>query len=415
MLKSLEEISATKKRLTIEIPADVIETEIQKGMAEARQQAHIPGFRPGKVPAGMIEKKYGKNIENDALEKLVPEYYAQALKEANLTPVARPEMQSELMLIRQSPITMTLTVEVRPKIEPLSYEGITVKEAPFAVSDEDVDSVLKNVAEEKGSYEPIEEAIQAGDLLTVDYTVEGEETSGKDTLIKVGVGPYPPAFFDAFIGKKKGDVFEIEVEFPETTPSSFAGKTPKFNATVKETKRKSVLPIDDEFAKDLGFETLQAMKDKVKENLEAEKRFEVERLQQMELLEKLVSAHEFDVPEVLLKGELDRMFEDARTRGSFEGTGEEFGAENRERAIKSVRANILIETIGEKEKVDVSEDDLKSAVMGFAARFNVTPENVIKYYTSRDGSLAGLRNGIFEKKTLKMLLEKAVIEKGAHA
>ena len=413
MLKSLEEISATKKRLTIEIPADVIESEIQKGMAEARQHARIPGFRPGKIPAAMVEKKYGKGIENDALEKLVPEYYSQALKEADLVPVARPEMESELMLVRQTPITMTLTVEVRPKIEPLVYEGIAVKDVPAAVSDEDVDNVLKNVAEEKGNYEPIEDAIQAGDLLTVDYTVEGEETSAKDTLIKVGVGPYPQEFFDAFVGKKKGDVFDIEVEFPATTPSSFAGKTPKFSVTVKETKRKSVLPIDDELAKDLGFENLQAVKDKVKENLEAEKKFEIERVQQMELLDKLVSSHEFEVPEVLLKGELERLFEEAKSRGAAEDTKEAFEKENLERATKAVKANILIEMIGEKEKVDVSEDDLKSAIMGFAARFNVSPENVVKYYTSRDGSLAGLRNGIFEKKTLKLLLEKATVEKGA--
>ena len=413
MLKLFEDISATKKRLTIEIPADVVEAEIQKGLLEARQHVNIPGFRPGKVPANMIEKKYGKGIENDALEKLVPEYYTQALKNAELVPVARPEMESELTLIRDEPVTMTLTVEVRPKIEPLSYEGITVKDVPVAVSDEDVDTVLKNVAEEKGSFEPVEGDIQTGDLITVDYTVEGEETSAKDALIKVGVGPYPPAFFDAFVGKKNGDVFEIEVEFPATAASSFAGKTPKFNVTVKETKRKSVLPIDDELAKDLGFETLQAMKDKVRENLEAEKKFEVERIQQMELLEKLVSAHEFAVPEVLLKGELDRMLEDAKSRNSFEGTAEDFEKANHERAIKAVKANILIEVIGEQEKIDVSEDDLKSAVMGFASRFNVSPENVVKYYTSRDGSLAGLRNGIFEKKTMKLLLEKAAIEKGA--
>lgn len=415
MLKSVEDISSTKKRLTIEIPADVIETEIVRGYAEAQQQARVPGFRPGKIPMTIIEKKYGKGIENDVLEKLVPQFYAEALKEAGLVPVARPEMDQEIVLIRQSPITMSMTVEVRPNIANLAYEGISVTDVPVEVTDEDVDAVLKNAAEEKANFEPVDEAIQSGDLLTVDYTVENEETSAKDALIKVGVGPYPTAFFDAFVGKRKGDVFDVEVEFPADTPSSFAGKTPKFTVTIKEMKRKNVLPIDDELAKDLGFDSLQALRDTVVKSLDAERRMEVERVQQMELLEKLVAAHEFDVPEVLLKGDLERMFSEAQSRGTFQGTQEEFEKENREKAIKGTKATLLIEIIGEKEKVDVSEDELRSAIMGFAARFNVAPDQVVKYYQQRDGSLAGLRNGIFEKKTLKLLLEKANKEKGAAA
>lgn len=415
MLKSVEDISSTKKRLVIEIPADIIEQEIVRGYNEAQQQARIPGFRPGKIPMTIIEKKYGKGIENDVLEKLVPQYYAEALKEAGLVPVARPEMDQEIVLVRRAPITMSMTVEVRPHIENLSYEGITVKDVPVEVTAEDIDAVLKNAAEEKANYEPVDEAIQAGDLLTVDYTVENEDTSAKDALIKVGSGPYPPAFFDALVGRRKGDVFDVEVEFPATTPSSFAGKTPKFTITVKEIKRKNVLPIDDELAKDLGFESLQALKDRIVESLEAERRMEVERVQQMELVEKLVEAHAFDVPEVLVKGDLERMYNEAKARGTFEGTREEFDAANRDKAVRGTKATILIELIGEKEKVDVSEDDLRSAIMGFAARFNIAPDQVVKYYQQRDGSLAGLRNGIFEKKTLKLLLEKANKEKGVAA
>ncbi|HMK43353.1 MAG TPA: trigger factor [Dissulfurispiraceae bacterium] len=412
MLKSVEDLSATKKRLTIEIPADVIEAEIQKGFTEAQKLARIPGFRPGKIPASMIEKKYGKGIENDVLEKLVPEYYGKALEEAGLKPVARPEMESGITLVRSVPVTMQLTVEVRPKVEPLVYEGIAVKDVPVVVTDEEVDGVMKNAAEEKGSYEPVDAPVQTGDLLTVDYAVEGDETPAKDTLIKVGAGPYPPVFFDALVGRRKGDIIDIEVEFPDTIPSSFAGKTPKFHLTIKEMKRKGVLPIDDELAKDLGFETLHAAKDKVRENLEAEKTFDAERKQQLEIVEKLVASHECQVPEGLIKADLERMLGEAQARGTFEGTPEEFEQQNRDKAVKAVKASILLEIIGEKENVQVSEDEMKNAIFGFAARFNISPENVVKYYTSRDGSLAGLRNGIFEKKTLKLLLEKATIEKG---
>lgn len=415
MLKSVEDISSTKKRLTIEIPADVIESEMVEGYRKAQQQARIPGFRPGKVPMTMIEKKYGKGIENDVLEKLVPQFYAEALKEASLVPVARPEMEQEIILVRQAPITMSMTVEVRPHIENLSYEGIPVKDIPVEVTEEDVEAVLKGAAEERAHYEPAEGPVQTGDMLTVDYTVENEDASAVDALIRVGSGPYPPAFFDALIGKNQGDVFDVAVEFPETMPSSFAGKTPKFTITIKEIKRKAVLPIDDELAKDLGFDSLQALKDKVAASLEAERRMEVERVQQLELLEKLVEKHEFDVPEILLEGELKRMYEEAKSREGFLGTQEEYNEQNRDKAIKAVKATILIDIIGEKEKIEVTEDDLRSAIMGFSARFNIAPEQVVKYYQQHDGSLAGLRNSIFEKKTLKLLLEKAIKEKGVAA
>jgi len=207
LLKSCEEISTTKKRLTIEIPANVVEAEIQKGLQEAQKKANIPGFRSGKAPLTIIEKRYGKSVESEVLEKIVPDHYIQAVKEADIKPVSRPEMEDAIDFKRNSSLSMTFTVEVRPKIEGLEYEGIPVKEVPIEITDSEVDDIIKNVAEEKGTFETIDDAVASGDLVTVDYTTEdGVET--KDAVIKVGSGPYPKEFFDALIGKKKGDGFQ---------------------------------------------------------------------------------------------------------------------------------------------------------------------------------------------------------------
>ena len=410
MLKSIEEISSTKKRLTIEIPADAVEAEIQKGLLEARRKANLPGFRAGKAPMTIIEKRFGKSIESEALERIVPDYYMHAVKEADITPVSQPEMEDALDFKRNTTLSMTFMVEVRPKIENLEYENIPVKDVPVEITDTEVDDIIKGVAEEKGTYEASEEAIAAGDLITVDYTtVDGVEA--KDTVLKVGSGQYPKEFFDALIGKRQGDEISVAVAFPEDSSTQFAGKTPKFVVTVKDVKRRNVPAVDDELAKDIGMDSLQALKDRVKEDLLSSKNAEADRKKQIEIVEKLLSTYVFEAPESMVKADLERMLGEIRASGKHSGTDEELSAEFRPKAEKSARVSILLDIIGEREGITVSEDELKEEILNFAKRYHVSPENVIKYYVARDGSLDGVKNAIAEKKAMKALLDKAKIEK----
>ena len=410
MIKSCEEISSTKKRLTIEIPADIVEAEIQKGLLEAQRRANLPGFRAGKAPMSIIEKRFGKGVESEALEKLVPEYYMAAVKEADIKPVAKPEMEEGIDLKRNVPIVMTFTVEVRPKIENLEYENIPVKDVPVEIKDEEIDTIIKSVAEEKGTFEAIDAAVTSGDLVTMDYTTDdGVET--KDAVIKVGSGPYPKEFFDALIGKIKSEEFSAEIAFPEDSSTQFAGKTPKFRMMIKDVKRRNIPAIDDELAKDMGIENLQALKDRVREDVLASKTAEADRKKQIELIEKLLAAHAFDAPEGMVNFELDRIISEIRAEGKHPGTDEELIKEYRPKAEKSAKVSVLLDIIGEREGITVSEDELKEEILNFSRRYYVTPENVIKYYVARDGSLDGVKNAIYEKKAMKALLGKAKIEK----
>ncbi len=410
MLKSFEEISSTKKRLSIEIPADVVEAEVQKGLIEARKKANLPGFRAGKAPMTIIEKKFGKGVESEVLEKIVPQYYMEAVKEADIKPVTRPEMEEAIDFKRNSPLAMIFTVEVRPKIDNLEYEGITVKDIPVDVTDSEIDNILKSIAEEKGTFEVTDEAVAIGDLITLDYATE-DGTEAKDAVVKVGSGPYPKEFFDALMGKGKGVQFSAEVPFPADSQTQFAGKTPKFAITIKDVKRRSIPTIDDELAKDMGMDDLQALKDKVKEDLLSSKRAEVDRKKQIEIVEKLLATYSFEAPESMVNADLDRMLAEIRAQGTEAKSDEELAAEYRPKAEKSARVSILLDIIGEKEGVTVSEDELKEEILNFSRRYYVSPENVIKYYVARDGSLDGVKNAIYEKKAMKALLDKANIEK----
>jgi len=410
LLKSCEEISATKKRLAIEIPANVVEAEIQKGLQEAQRKAHIPGFRSGKAPMTIIEKRYGKSIESEVLEKIVPDHYMQAVKEADIKPVSRPEMEAAIDFKRNSSLSMTFTVEVRPKIENLQYEGIPVKEVPIEITDSEIDDIIRNVAEEKGTFEAIDDAVAAGDLVTVDYTTEdGVET--KDAVIKVGSGPYPKEFFDALTGKKKGDEFSTEISFPEDSATQFAGKTPKFSMQIKDVKRRNIPAVDDELAKDMGVENLQVLRDRVREDLLSSKTAEADRKKQIGIIEQLLATHTFDAPEVMIEADLQKMLGEVRASGKATGTDEELAREYRPRAEKSAKVSILLDIIGEREGIAVTEEEIKEEIANFSRRYYISPENVIKYYVARDGSLEGVRNGIYEKKAMKALLDKAKIEK----
>ncbi len=410
MIKSCEEISSTKKRLTIEIPDDVVETEIRKGLLEAQRRANLPGFRAGKAPMSIIEKRFGKGVESEVLEKLVPEYYMEAVKEADIKPVAKPEMEEGIDFKRNEPIVMTFTVEVRPKIENLEYENMPVKDIPIEIKDEEIDSIINSVAEEKGTFEAIDAAVASGDLVTLDYTSDdGVET--KDAVIKVGSGPYPKEFFDALTGKKKGEEFSAEIAFPDDSSTQFAGKTPKFRMVIKDVKRKNIPAIDDELAKDMGIENLQTLKDRIREDVLASKTAEADRKKQIELIEKLLAAHAFDAPDGMVNFELDRIIGEVSAEGKHPGTHEELIREYRPKAEKSAKVSILLDIIGEREGITVSEDELKEEILNFSRRYYVTPENVIKYYVARDGSLDGIKNAIYEKKAMKALLGKAKIEK----
>lgn len=416
MLKTLEDVSATKKRLKIEIPAEVIESEIQKGLRDAQRRGKFPGFRPGKAPLSMVEKKFGKEIETEVLERVIPAEYRKALEEARLVPVSQPAVEESPEFQRNLPLSMTVTVDVRPSVDSLSYEGIPVKEAAVEVKDEEVEMVLNNLAEERAAFESVTDAVQQADLVTLDYTarVAGQEepTTAADVVVKVGSGPYPQEFFDALLGKQKDAVFAIEASFPEDSPTPFAGKRPKFELTIKDIKRRAPITLDDEFAKDLGLESLEQVKTRIRENLLAAKNRDADRGKQREILETLLETHRFEVPESLLRAEVEGMVAGLKASGKETRSDEELLAELHPQAEKSVRATLLLDMIGEKEGVTVSEDELKEEIVSIARRYYISPENVIKYYVKRDGSLEGLKHSVFEGKVLSLLLSKAAPHKG---
>lgn len=415
MLKAVEDINATKKRLMIEIPSEAIEKEIQASLEKVRQKANIPGYRTGKTPMNIIEKRFGKSVETEALEKIIPEFYAKAVKEADIVPITSPVLDASPDFQRNIPLSLAMVVEVLPKIETLNYKNIKIKDTPVSVTDKDFEKALKALQEQKTTYEPSSTPIKSGDLVTVDYEIKYDDQiqTAQDQAIRIGVEGMPKEITESLIGKKSGDTADVQTIFPDDFHmKQLAGKNVSVKNVVKTVKNKNLPAIDDEFAKDMGYEDMEKLNAALREQLETAKKEQIKKLQQDELIEKLVASHEFSIPEALLHRELSSLVAQAKVSQKSSKDTAELEAELQPQAEKAAKAVILISIIGEKESISVSDDELKQQLMESAERVSMHPESLMKLYIQADGSLEGFRNSIFRQKVLDLVLANAAIEKG---
>jgi trigger factor len=431
---TVEDITSTKKRLKIEIPADIIQKEYSTSVSGVRQRAKIPGFRPGHAPVSLIEKKFGSDIKNDILDKLIPDYYSKALKEAHLVPVTLPQFEGSLEFTKDEPLAFALTVEVRPEISDLKYEGLKVKDIEISVEEKEVEDTLKGLQDERALFEAVDRPVRESDLIVIDYvkfdhTGEKELSSSKDQVMNLGNNVAPPGILDEIVGKKRGDVVDIALpsfEGGEAREDDMKGN--RIRITIKEVKEKKLPEMDDEFAKDFGHESLEALRVKIREGILNSKKDNAAKQQKAALVDMLVASHEMDIPESLLEKELENLVVNEKASQKKSGellaeTAQGESAEGRDdteiierlrpKAIKNVKATILLDMIAEKENVTVSEDEMKTRIAILARHFQTTPENVINLFVTKDGSLENFKHTIQDEKVMNLVLSKAAVVEGA--
>ena len=439
MLKAVEDINQTKKRLRIEIPSDLIEREIKNSLEKLRHTVKIPGFRPGKAPVNLIEKRFGKQVEAEVLEKVVPEQLGNAIREAAIDPVTMPVLEEEFDYKRNNPLAFAVTLEVKPKIENLAYENITVKDIPVNVEESDVEDALKALQNKKAVFEVADKLVEMDDFVSFEYVdseiAGGEDISSvKETISKMGNEILPLDIMEKVIGKQKGDIIEFTTTFAATASKDLAGRTAQIKVKISEVKKKTLPEIDDEFAKDLGYETMTDLREKAREKIYAAKTEHIRKIQKAEIIRKLVESSTFEVPESLVGKEIEAIMmhksisgskEDSVSQNSVSDTFEPVSsgqeaeknkeedpqAELRSKAVRNVQAHFILDTIGRKEGIVVSDNEVDERIASLAQKLSATPESVRNYYLYREGSLDGLKHSIMEDKVMDALLAKATIEK----
>jgi len=318
----VEDVSPVKKKLHIQVPSETIAAELVKAVASVAKKANIPGFRPGKAPRAVVERHYAAEIESEVMNKVITTSYLQALEEHKLSPVDAPSITNISAFDKSSALNFTAVVEVRPKFDLGTYEGIEVTDAPTDVTEEDLTQTIDRLREMYAQLEVVEgRPLANDDTAIIDFegfregnSIEGAKAS--DHMLSLGTKSLIPGFEEQLVGMNRGETRQIKVNFPEDYSNrDLAGKEADFTVTLKEIKKKVLPELNDEFAKDIGGDkSVAELKEGLKKDLLARKRDELAAAQREELLSKLIDAHSFDVPPGMVQRELQSLAKQHLTR-----------------------------------------------------------------------------------------------------
>jgi len=426
MKVDIEEISRTKRALRIELPPQSLLDKLEAAYRHLSKEVRLPGFRPGKVPRDVLRLRFKEEARQEALRELIPESYAQALKEANLDPVSEPRVD-ELVCEEGKPLSYRASFEVKPALQLSGYTGVEVYREKVEVAESEVDQALEYLRERASEYVPMEgwPALRE-DLMVVDY--EGflhskplKGANGQNVSVLLGSRQFISGFEEQLHGLKKGETKEFTLEFPaDHGRRELAGKRVLFKVAVKEVKKKRVPPLDNEFVKSTGGgENVRELKEKVKSDLLAHKeREQVARLKE-QILEKLLAAHSFDAPESLVDAEVEHILADLKqsltSRGTTSAQMAEDATRGREKATelakKRVRSSLFLEAVAKQEQLAVSEEELNEEVRAFAAALNQEPA-AFRETLRREGRLEGIKGRLLERKALNFLYDRANVAEG---
>jgi trigger factor len=423
MKSEFVDVSDTRKNLVVEIDSTVVDAEIDKVSKDYSKAARVPGFRPGKVPAKVVRQRFRDQILHDVAHGLIPRAVEAALRERGVEPVDTPDIR-DVVVEEGQPLKFTATFETVPPIDPGDYAGIVLRTKDVAVEDAAVEQALSQLRERSARYEPVEgRGVEVGDSVTLDLArtavgEEGETQTDKHDNVTVDIGApaNPPGFDEELADMRAGESKAFDVRYPdEYTIKELAGTTVKYDATVKTIRKRIVPELDDEFAKDLGdFANLEALRARVRGDLEHEARHEVEREMRAELLKQLASRVSFDVPASLIDREIDRRVEEfvrrlieqqidpMRTNINWE----EFREKQRDAAAEAVRGALVLDEVARRENIAVSEPDVLAEVERYAERTGRTPA-AVRARLEKEGGLGRLYAGLRRERTVDFLLSRA--------
>ena len=419
----VEELGPTRRKIHVTVPEKAVKKEIEGIYFELKKSAKVKGFRPGKTPREILERYYGDYVREQAVSRLINNTYSGALSEGNIEPVSEPTLDNDALAEGEA-FTYSAVVDISPAIDLADYAGISVKGRELTIEESEIEEMLQQLQNSHARLEMIteERAVQEGDFVTIDFQgfIDGkpfEGGKGENVSIEVGGGRFLPDLEKGLIGARSEEERKVDVTFPEDhTEKGLAGKKTVFEVRVREIREKILPPLDDEFAKDVGQGSLKDLKDKIRADLEAEKRLEINRDLENQILDRLIESNPFEVPESMVERRIDALIRELKINLAYRGV--EFGQSNldektlreqyRDRAVKEVKSDLILQQIGKAEKIDVIADDVAQRFEEIGKRTNQTPSHVEAYYRKNE-LVEGLKAQMKNEKTLKFLVDKAEI------
>jgi trigger factor len=417
------DLSETKKSVAVEIPSDIVDAQIDRVARSYSRQARIPGFRRGKVPPTLIKKRFREQILHDVAHDLIPRAIDEALRERGLEPVDTPDVK-DVNLDEGQALTFTATFETLPPIDPGPLHTISLRRHAVTLEDDAIDKTIAQLRDRAARFEPVEgRGVEDGDTVTLDVerkpAAAGEQSEHHhDVVVELGGKTNPPGFDDHLKGLESGGGKSFTIHYPDDyAVKEMAGTSVDYHVTVKDIRKRVLPDLDDEFAKDVGeFDTLQALRDRIQQDLQKEAEAEADRALRSDLLKTLAGRVTVEIPDSLVERELDRRLEEFARRLMDQNIDprranidwDQFRDSQRDASREAVRSALALDEISRREQVTVSDEDIDKDVAQYAERSGLTPA-AVRARLEKDGALSRLAAGLRREKTMDFVLSQAQV------
>jgi trigger factor len=428
---TLEKIAACRRKLTIEVPTEEVDREWKDALKEFQKQVQIPGYRAGRAPIPMLERRFAKEIEDEVRRRLLPQYFREAVAKEKLKVVGPPEI-GEIKLARGSPLTFQATLDVAPDFEIPSYKGIKVKRRTPAVKDEQVDEALKTLAEQQATFADVEgRPLGLGDFAVVSYSsvCDGKPlveiapnaralSENKQFWLRMDKESFLPGFCEALVGAAKGDHRQVLVDFPaDFRIKDLGGKKAAYSVEILGIKERKLPPVDEALAKSYQAESLEKLKEQVRKNLQADEEQTAESEVRNQVIEHLLKTATFDLPESVVAAETQQAMLDIvrenTSRGINPDSLREKGKEIHEFAQKSardrVKLNFILGRVADTEKIEIKDEEVDQEIARLAQRAS-RPLGKLRAELAERGADESLRERMLLGRTLDRVVELAATE-----
>ncbi len=408
----------------VTVPANDIEQQLNQRLNQLSKTIKMPGFRPGKVPVEIVKKQHGKNVMGEVLEKVVDQTMREAIEKEKLKPATQPKVEIK-EFDEGKDLVYSMDVELLPDIPEIDFSKITVERPKIEVKDEDIQESLENLAQQAKQYEPIEgkRAAKKGDAVKIDFkgfigdeAFEGGQAEGHQLVL--GSNSFIPGFEDQLTGAKAGEEKEVKVSFPEDYHADhLAGKEARFEVKVHEILAEQEGRIDDELAKRMGLESLDSLKEVMKQQMQQEADKAAHLHAKKELFDELDALCDFPIPEGMEKNEFDAIWQQLQQAKAqnpdadeFKKPEKELKAEYEEMAKRRVRLGILLAELGGKYKLQVTPQELQAAVNQEVQRYPGQEQQVMEFLQKNPQQLESFKGPILEEKVVNKLFEEVTVK-----
>ena len=426
MSVKVEKLEHNMAKLTIEVPTEELEKAVEKVYQSQKKNISIPGFRKGKVPRAMVEKMYGAEIfYQDAANEIIPDAYEAALKEVEEEIVSMPEVDV-VQMKKGEPFIFTAEVALKPEVKLGQYKGVEVDKIDVTVSDEEVEAEIEKEREKNArTVEVTDRAVKDGDTVSLDFEgfVDGaafEGGKGENYPLTIGSGAFIPGFEEQLVGTEIGADVEVNVTFPEDYQAdNLAGKAAVFKCKVNEIKEKQLPEVDDEFASEVSaFDTLEAYKADLKQNLEDKKFKEAKSAKTDAVIDAIIASSEMDIPEAMIKTEQRQMLNDFAQRMQMQGlsmeqyfqftgtTADMLMEQSKPQAEQRIKTSLVIDAIVAAENIEATEEEFAEELKTMAEVYQMEEDKIVE--TLGEQGKASVMKDIKAKKAAEFVTENAV-------